>query len=228
MMKLQKKGVLFDFDGVLINSLTTMRVSFEAAYQDYYGDSDVPECVDFELLFEEYRKHLGKGFPEIMQAMGLSVELMPLFVQHSRYLARYIRVYSGVSAMLAALTNEGWTLGIATGKDHARTCELLNQLKLQDFFSVVLGFDSVAAPKPAPDMVHTFQSRTGIPLEHLIMVGDAPSDLQCAKNAGCRSVAALWGYTAPEVLELETPDFTVESPAQLTLLLHDLAEALSQ
>lgn len=205
------RAVLFDFDGVLINSMNVMRLAFEASHRDVYGEQD----CDFDQLFTVYRRHLGKGFPEIMRALGLSVALHPHFQEHSRYLARYVHLYGGVTTLLDSLSSTGWTMGIATGKDHARTCELLDHLQLRHHFRVVLGCDSVASPKPAPDMVEAFVAQTGVVPEQLVLVGDAPADLECARRARCRSVAALWGFTSAELLRNEQPEFMAESPAQL-------------
>jgi AHBA synthesis associated protein len=210
------RGVLFDMDGVLVNSLPVMRLALEAAYRDVYGvRDDDPRAADFDTLFAEYRRHLGKGFPSIMRAMGLSPDLHPRFMLHSRYLAPYVHAYAGVSALLQRLARAGWLLGVATGKDRARAGELLAQLQLSEHFCLVLGYDSVAAPKPAPDMAHAFVAHTGVPAGRVVMVGDAPADLECAHRAGCRSVAALWGFSPAELLLQQAPHFAAGSPAEL-------------
>lgn len=216
----QRKGVLFDFDGVLINSLTVMRLAFEASYRDVYGPGET--C--FDTLFGEYRKHLGKGFTAIMRAMNLSPDLLPHFQRHSRALAPYVYAFNGITPMLERFGGDGWVLGIATGKDHARTCELLDRLGLRHHFSVVLGSDSVAQPKPAPDMIEAFCAQTDIPVSRLIMVGDAPADLECARRGHCRSIAALWGFSTREVLQAEQPAAFAESPAEL----FELCSAISR
>lgn len=221
------RGVLFDLDGVLVDSLAVMRLAFEAAYRDVYGDVDgdvqgdgphdepADSPTGFDALFAEYRRHLGKGFPEIMRAMGLSLDLHPRFVLHSRYLAPYVHAYAGVGALLRSLGQAGWALGVATGKDHARAVELLCQLHLHDHFCIVMGCDSVAAPKPAPDMAEAFMARTGVRGERLVMVGDAPADLEFARRVPCRGVAALWGFSPAELLLKEGPHFAARSPQHL-------------
>lgn len=223
MSTMASKGVLFDLDGVLVDSLDVMRLSFESAYRDVHGD----DGADLDALFCRYRRHLGKGLPQILKTLGLSAQLVPHFKRHSRYLAPYVRAFPGVQALLQSLRRQGWVLGVATGKDEARAVDLLKDLQLREHFAVVLGCDSVPAPKPAPDMVHTFAERTGVPREHMVMVGDAPADLQCARAAQCRSVAALWGFTPPRRLQREKPDWIASTPNELLPLLSGIREALS-
>lgn len=214
------KGVLFDLDGVLVDSLTVMRMAFENAYRDVYGD----DGTNLDSLFRRYRRHLGKGLPQILGCLGLSAELAPHFRRHSRYLAPYVRPFPRVPALLQILRSRGWMLGVATGKDEARADDLLKSLRLRDHFAVVLGCDSVSTPKPAPEMVHVFADKTGIPLDRIVMVGDAPADLQCARAAPCRSVAALWGFTPARRLQRERPDWTADTPQALLPLLLQIEE----
>jgi AHBA synthesis associated protein len=213
------KGVLFDLDGVLVDSLAVMRMAFEGAYRDVHGD----DGADLDTLFRRYKRHLGKGLPQILAALGLSQQLIPHFKRHSRYLAPYVRVFPGVRQLLLGLRRQGWVLGVATGKDESRAVDLLQALRLREHFAVVLGCDSVASPKPAPDMVHAFTARTGVAKQRLVMIGDAPADLQCARAAPCRSVAALWGFTSPQRLRREQPDWTAATPQALLPLLSGIA-----
>jgi 3-amino-5-hydroxybenzoic acid synthesis related protein len=223
MSKAASKGVLFDLDGVLVDSLDVMRMSFESAYRDVHGD----DGADLVALFRRYRRHLGKGLPQILGCLGLSAQLVPHFKRHSRYLAPYVRVFPGVRPLLQSLRSRGWVLGVATGKDESRANDLLKDLRLRDHFAVVLGCDSVPAPKPAPDMVHAFAERTGVARERMVMVGDAPADLQCARAAPCRSVAALWGFTPSRRLQQEKPDWTADTPQALLPLLWRIEEERS-
>jgi phosphoglycolate phosphatase-like HAD superfamily hydrolase len=64
-------------------------------------------------------------------------------------------------------------------------------------------------------MAEAFLTRTGVPRRRLVMVGDAPVDLQCARRAGCISVAALWGFGSTALLLQEHPHHAAASPSDL-------------
>lgn len=202
-------GLLFDFDGVLINSLPVMQLAFSAALQDVYPDRNMPH----DALFAEYRKYLGMGFPEIMNRLDLSARMFAPFRHHSRALAPYVRLYDDTVGLLDWARDKGLPLGIATGKDIERTTELLDRLGIRDYFTTVLASDTVKAPKPAPEMALRFAAENGLPASKVLLIGDAEADIACGKAAGCQTAAVTWGYTDAATLRGFAPDYMFETPA---------------
>lgn len=202
--------VIFDLDGVIIDSIPVMRQAFTIAYAEVVGPGPPP--------FDTYRTHFGLGFDEIMRKMGLPATMRGPFIRESNARVSEIRVYEGVRPMLSNLRRSGLKLGIATGKDGARARHILDVLSLRREFDAVLGSDEVERPKPAPDMVLRQLERFEVPPGAALMVGDAVADLRCGRNAGVRTAAALWGDGTPSVLLPEKPDFVLRSPVELLAL----------
>lgn len=202
------KGILFDFDGVLINSLPVMKLSFAAALREVYPG----QRFNIDALFQDYCQYLGMGFDEIMSRMDLRPDMAGPFRQHSRYLARYVTLFDGAIGLLEWCQAQGLTLGIATGKDLARTLELLDMLNIRAAFGQIYASDSVDNPKPHPEMALRFMADTGLNNGDVIFVGDARADIECGKAAGCLTAAALWGYTPTDTLTALAPDYLFETP----------------
>ncbi|MFF8727217.1 HAD-IA family hydrolase [Streptomyces sp. NPDC015171] len=200
-------AVVFDLDGVLVNSFAVMRQAFTTAYAEVVGDGDAP--------FEEYERHLGRYFPDIMRIMGLPPEMEAPFVRESYRLAPLVPVFDGVPEMLRQLRARGVGLAVATGKSGPRARSLLEQLGLLPLFTVVIGSDEVAHPKPAPDIVLKALGVLGSDPARTVMVGDAVTDLTSARSAGVTAVAALWGETDEETLLAEKPDAVLRTPADI-------------
>lgn len=57
---------------------------------------------------------------------------------------------------------------------------------------------SATRRKPAPGMLLDAAKQVGLDLENSFMVGDRLSDVECGRNAGCRSVLVLTGTCSPE------------------------------
>ncbi|MET8851695.1 HAD-IA family hydrolase [Amycolatopsis sp. NPDC004625] len=203
-----RQAVIFDLDGVVVDSFAVMSEAFAIAYAEVVGDGPAP--------FEEYRRHLGRYFPDIMRIMDLPLAMEEPFVRESYRLADQVTVFDGVVELLLTLRTRGLKLAIATGKSGPRARSLLDKLGLLPFFAHVIGSDEVARPKPAPDMVLKALDLLDVPAERAIMVGDAPTDLASARDAGVASAAALWA-PPDDVGELLAagPDVVLERPADL-------------
>jgi AHBA synthesis associated protein len=203
-------AVIFDLDGVLVDSFHVMRQAFASAYREIVGDGEPP--------FAEYRRHMGRYFPEIMRIMGLPAALEKPFIRVSTELAGQVTVYDGVRPMLRLLSDAGIRLAVATGKSGPRARALLARLDLLDAFDMVVGGDEVRRPKPAPDAVlralRELDARPGA----AVMVGDAPADMRSAHAAGVYAVAAMWGEATPGELLPAGPDAIACEPADVAAI----------
>jgi 3-amino-5-hydroxybenzoic acid synthesis related protein len=204
------RGIIFDLDGVLVNSFEVMRRAFALAYREIVGAGDPP--------FGEYRQHMGRYFPDIMRDMGLPAEMEGPFVRESQRLASQVEVYDGVPGMLVELRERNLRLAVATGKSGPRARSLLSTLGLLDLFDAVIGSDEVAHPKPAADIVLAALDRLGIGPAEAIMVGDAPADMLSAHSAGVFAVAAFWGEADSAELLAAAPAATLQRPADILAL----------
>ncbi|MER5895896.1 HAD-IA family hydrolase [Streptomyces sp. NPDC001876] len=204
------RAVIFDLDGVIVDSFAVMRQAFLTAYAEVVGDGQAP--------FEEYSRHLGRYFPDIMRIMGLPTELEEPFVRESYRLAGQVTVFDGVRELLPELNRRGLRLAVATGKSGPRARSLLDRLGLLGSFEHVIGSDEVAHAKPAPDIVLHALDLLDVPAAEAMMVGDAVTDLASARGAEVTAVAALWGETDEPALLAERPDAVLRTPADLLRL----------
>lgn len=195
----QKLGVIFDLDGVIIDSSKVMEVAFAYAFKKFFPDDPVP--------FQQYTQHLGKGFLKIMDEMRLTHEMYPYFYSKSMELSSAIVVYDGLISLLERLKESGCYLGISTGKDSLRTKQILNEKNLALYFDRVICSDELREGKPHPDSINLHLIPSRINKNNMLFVGDSISDTQCARYAGVRSIAALWGMGALKELLQESPDY---------------------
>jgi AHBA synthesis associated protein len=114
--------VVFDLDGVLIDSFAVMRQAFAVAYREVVGEGEPP--------FEEYRTHQGRYFPDIMRLMGLPPQMEQPFVEASHRLVAEVEVYPDVPLMLKRLRECDIRTGIATGKSGVRARTVLEAVGL--------------------------------------------------------------------------------------------------
>ena len=92
-------------------------------------------------------------------------------------------VLPGVADTLAQLSRAGLTLGVATSDGTAGTQAALAAIGLAQYLPHVFGYDSVARPKPAPDIVYAFATASGVTPAEIAMVGDNTHDMEMARAA---------------------------------------------
>ncbi|MEU6021914.1 HAD-IA family hydrolase [Micromonospora sp. NPDC047134] len=204
------RAVIFDLDGVLVDSIAVAREAFRIAYDEVVGDGVAP--------VDEYCRYPGRHLVEVLRLMGLPATMASPFVRESHRLAGQVRLMPGVIDLLEVLGRRGIPMAVATSKDGVRARTLLDQLGILPVFAHVLGADEVDRPKPAPDIVLRTLALLGIEAPAALMVGDAVADIACARAAGVVSVAATWGETDRATLLTAEPDVVLDHPADLLAL----------
>lgn len=103
-------------------------------------------------------------------------------------------LFDGMAPLLEALENQGIAWGIVTNKPERFTLPLAALLGLAGRAAAIVSGDSTPTPKPSPAPLLLACATAGVAPGQALYVGDDLRDVQAARAAGMRSVAALWGY----------------------------------
>jgi pyrophosphatase PpaX len=203
-------AILWDMDDTLLDTLAGRMNALAYAHETLLG-----EPVDAIAL---WRSHRGGS----LEAMGqrLVGDNWATFarVYRERYysLVREIRPYDGVEAVLRYFHGADIPMGVVTSKISYGAIEELTTAGLLGFFHSVVGCDDTDNHKPDPEPVFAALDRMMVDrYEQVLFVGDSPADIWAARNAGVKSVAALWGTIDAELLLDALPDFTAKSPGEV-------------
>lgn len=198
-----KRAIVFDFDGVVIDSTEVQRIAFTESCRSIVGKE--------EASFEEFLSHSGDSLENIFRKMGLPLSLLENYRRISRENISSIILFNGIYELLCGLRRAQFNCALCTGKDRLRTLELLEHFNLEDFFDVVVCSDDVSNPKPHPESLVRILDELSVERQNALMVGDAVNDLICARSAGVSCVGVSWGELSRNALERENPDFIVDS-----------------
>ena len=120
-------------------------------------------------------------------------------------------VYPGVREGLAGLKRAGFRLAVVTGKAQDGADSTVAAAGLKEVLDVVLGYTSVANPKPAPDIVWLALEKLGLGAADAAIVGDSTLDLEMAGRAGMRSIAVTYGAVPEAALRTAAPTWVAHS-----------------
>lgn len=180
-----KRLVLFDLDGVLVDTRANMQAAWSAVCRE----------LRIAVPFDAYIAEIGQPFASIMRRLGighLSDGAEAIYRTRSALDLASAPVYADVALMLDGLHAAGRRLGIVTSKDSERTAILLE--KLPPVFCVVRCPDSACRGKPAPDHLMMAMALTRCDPCETLYVGDMASDAEAARRAGIDFLHAAWGY----------------------------------
>lgn len=130
------------------------------------------------------------------------------------------RLFRGARTTLHSFHQAGLLQATVTGKRAADCERILRGLRINDEIEVYLGGDSVARPKPAPDLVLAATLRLGVRPEESVIVGDAPADIGMGVAAGSRTIQVGWGWARTR---LEGAEQLVSTWPQLRRAVFELA-----
>jgi phosphoglycolate phosphatase/pyrophosphatase PpaX len=179
---MQIKGIIFDLDGTLTDTLGLYMQGFRQAVEPLTGK----HYTDAEITAT-----LGPSEEGIIQALlpdSHEQALTAYLSAYSRLLASCRGLYQDVEALLAELRASGMLLGLVTGKGPGSTALTLAHYGLTDFFSEIATGSPEGAFKAL--RIEEIRTRWGLTAQEVLYVGDAPSDIQPAKAAGVNMAVA--------------------------------------
>lgn len=183
-------AVLFDLDGTLIDTKSLYLEAYRLAVSPYVRQDMTREDImalrpTSEIAFLRAIVH-ERDFDACLDAFYRAYE--------SLHADRFSGVYEGVEEMLGAIRRAGLPLGLVTGKSR-RSWEITRVVadSLEPFDALIFD-DDVRAPKPDPHGLELAVAALGVDPENAVYVGDTLSDMEAARAAGLRPVAALWAF----------------------------------
>lgn len=201
------KAVVFDFNGVIIDSVDLQRFAFYESYKISVGEGSPS--------FEDFLKYSGDSVKNIFVKMNLPLEMVEHYKRISREKINDIKLYDGIIDLLRNLYIAGCKCSLCTGKDRERTVEILKKLNIYECFDTIICSDDIQNPKPHPEGLLYLMRYFNIMQENIVMVGDGCNDILFARNAGVKSIAVTWGEVDKKILEKEQPDFIVSTTNEL-------------
>ena len=178
------KGILFDMDGVILDT-EKLYTRFWRAAAESYGYTMTQEMAlgMRSQSREEGERRLKTYFGESVdyqKVRSKRIELMTEYVNQNG-----IESKEGIQELLTFLKESGFKIAVATSSPLERTKEYLTQVDLVDSFDELVSGHMVEHGKPAPDIYLYAAQKLGLKPEECLVLEDSPSGLLAAYRAGC-------------------------------------------
>jgi len=213
-MKLQTplQGMLFDFDGLILDTETTIFQAWDEKFKEYGK----------KLLLDEWADILGKSADQLGPVEGFinsfreedeRKEILKEVKEKELELVYRLNPLPGVEELIIKAKEQGLVLGIVSSSGQDWVHSHLNRLGLMDYFDHTSCAEEVENAKPDPALYNLGLKKAGLTREKVLVLEDSPNGVLAAKRAGLFCIAVPNQITGqlPFYNNGGTPDLVLDS-----------------
>ncbi len=195
MIKPPLQGILFDFDGLILDTETPIFQVWQEMFRKY----------NQELLLDDWAEILGKAttvsgpIEDFLLNIKDEKERKYLLeeVSHRELeLVNQQKPLPGVTELIKKAKHQGLKLGIVSSSDQKWVHGHLKRLGLLDYFDHTSCADEVEIAKPDPALYHLGIQKMDVVPQRVIVLEDSPNGVMAAKRAGLYCIAIPNGLTS--------------------------------
>lgn len=215
------KAVLFDMDGVLVESEPYILQAAIKALGEFGIKTEPSDYTEFIGAGED--KFVGgtamkKGFAYDPQMKQRAYDIYGELVKNAGIAS------PGVKDILDKLKVQGYLIAVCSSADRIKVGYNLDSMGVAfSFFDYVITGSEVERKKPHPDIYLAAAKALDIPVGNCIVVEDAINGIQAAKAAGMRNVAVTTHFTDTQLKNEADPDYIIAGVHELFSVLDNLS-----
>jgi pyrophosphatase PpaX len=202
------KGVLFDLDGTLADTVPLILMSYRHTMGAHLGEAPADE---------RWLSTMGMPLRDQLAAFARSpAEAEAMLETYTKFQRRVhdemVSPFPGACEVLGALRGRGTLVGIVTSKREEVARRTLSVCGLDAEVEVLVCAEDVTHGKPDPEAVRLALRALDLTRSaaETLFVGDSPFDLRAGRAAGTRTAAVCWGACTRDTLVAESPDYVLE------------------
>ncbi|MFH0855942.1 MAG: HAD family phosphatase [Candidatus Omnitrophota bacterium] len=215
MAKFKPRAVIFDMDGVIIDS---MPYHFLAWYEALRPYGVRVSCFD---VYSKEGEKWNKTLKDLLLRAGINPAqrlLDEIFARRQRIFRRFFQgfIFKGAEELLVSLRNGGYRLGLVTGSPLKEVNAIL-PLKVKSKFEVIVAGDQVKNGKPSAEPYLKAAKLFGVSPSRCLVVENSPLGIESAKSAGMPCIAIT---TSLPKEYLQEADLVVEKLQDIPGFIH--------
>ena len=200
------EGILFDWDGTLINSYHADTSAYLAMFKE----------MGISWGLAELEKNYSPNWYQVYRAAGLPRKHWKDADRSWRahYAGHRPKLIAGARHVLAKLSG-AHDLGLVTSGDRDRVSRQLREFRLTTLFAARVCSGDTLRKKPHPEPLRMALRQMQLSPSACVYVGDAPQDVEMARRAGVRAIGVLGPFPTEKRLRAAQPDFLIASIEEL-------------
>ena len=211
------KALLCDFDGTLANTLPLYVKAYKNTLHVFgfdYSDAWI------------YKHCFGRTEEAVCNELGVPErvkDFQKIYFSMTNTFSNQVSLFEDVKSVLIEIKKRKIKLAVVSFALRWYIEKMVKDLKLEEFFDLLIAFEDVKNPKPAPDAVLKACNEFGISPSESIVIGDAKNDIFMGKSAGAKT-ALFFPIEHEDVYDINSlkqtnPDYIIHSWKELEKIL---------
>ena len=213
------KLAVFDLDGTLLDTVPDLTSAMSSAMVRMGREP---------ITREQTRAYIGNGIRKYAErSLGTATEdeVTAAVAYFKEYYAKHLTdgtaPYDGIYDVIRAVKGAGIKCAVLSNKYDAATKYIIEYF-FPDTFDFVYGEGGECKRKPDPGCFLMMCEKTGCGTNEAVMIGDSPSDLLVAENAGAKHIIVTWGYRTRELMTERGAEVFAETPDDVVRIIKSL------
>ena len=211
------KNYIFDLDGTVIDSCEEVLRCFELAF----AKANYPinkNRLTSDLIGPPLKQIVQNIVPELKDEIVLENIISNFRNIYDNDTEDVTVIYTGVKEVLNNLKKQNKTVFLATLKPSKPTLRIVNDFNLKNIFNDIYTIDKFGNLMTKKEMIEDIIIKYNLNKSETVMIGDAPSDVISANEAGIISIGALWGYGSDKTDLIANSKFIIKNIGELGCL----------
>ncbi len=204
------KGVVFDMDGTLLNTLPDLTALTNAVLSDLGYPTHTEEAIR-GFIGDGVRALMMRAMPDSASDDEKEAALAEWKSRYQEFGRRKTVPYPNIIEMLEGLKSKGVKLGVLSNKFDAAVKDLAG-FYFPATFDVAKGESPTCPRKPDPTGLLASIQEIGLNPSQVAYIGDLAGDMKTAKAAGAMAIGISWGYQTVDRLVSAGADMVIDDP----------------
>jgi len=208
------KGIIFDLDGTLVNSLEDISDAMNKVLQGLNFPTHTYDTYQY-FIGSGLRNLVSKALPATNNSdEQIEICFECMINEYREICTLKTKPYDGIVELLENLTSQNIKMAVFSNKADELTKKIASEI-FPNHFDQAIGLSTEALKKPNPFEALEIGKKWNLKPEEILFVGDSDIDMQTAVNANMFPVGVTWGYRTEEELKNSGAKLVVNKATEL-------------
>jgi len=212
------KGIIFDLDGTLVNSLEDISDAMNKVLQGLNFPTHTYDTYQY-FIGSGLRNLVSKALPATDNSdEQIEICFDRMINEYREICTLKTKPYDGIVELLENLTSQNIKMAVFSNKADELTKKIASEI-FPNHFDQAVGLSTEALKKPNPSEALEIGKKWNLKPEEILFVGDSDIDMQTAVNANMFPVGVTWGYRTEDELKNSGAKLVVNTASELIEIL---------